>query len=1004
MPHAEYDPVTGTFTVTTVWNEKELIQGIPGARWDAQATTWRVPGTWASLVTLRGVFHAALTLGDSAKTRGWEIRQDRVDPALLKRAEIEPDPGDDTPLLDALYPFQAAGVQFMSVAQSGLLGDDMGLGKTIQILGLIDARQRQVGDGVPALIICPNSVKHQWAEAVERWLPWATPYTVDGSAAQRRKILATASDDPTAIVIINIESVRLFSRLAPYGSVKLSRCRKCDPKYGDENLKTSRCDVHQKELNKIPFKLVALDEAHRCFPYDTPVLTDVGWVPIGDVVEHQRGSMMLSYSPSGTAEWKPITNRWKNPLSQLVRVRHTYGELICTSTHKIWAGDGYTRAGDLTVGQELRILSDTISAQAQERSLLHQDVQQPIHRACEKSADASVVRAVRQHVRSEKEDESILLSCVQQQAHDGRSRDESTHRVGKSERKDRTDVPVVHGDVQGFAVLQEQNVLLSIVQLKAQARDDSESHGRSASRREDEEGTSRPRSLSEDLHRWKWSRSVGGTTTSCEATRLADGSHRVDEADLGSARDEHSGTQSLQGRRSEPGVHDRDRSGWSISHVARASTPRREENPRTYTSRVESVEVYEPGDSDVVGGSTHEDHYLYDVEVADNHNYFANGVLVSNCKEPKSQQTRAIWYVGHQPGVKVRWGLTGTPIANHPGDLWSIMHFTNPEEFPTRGKFVDRFCLSAWNAQGTMDIVGIRPDTREEFFRILDPRFRRTLKAVVLTQLPPRIREIRYATLSTPQRRMYNELSASLVTRTPDGQLLLAPTQLAATTRLMQLAAASVKVEKPNPDDPSTWQVLLTDPSPKLDVLEEVLDEIGVLRRHYDGAPVLVAAEHLQLIKLAAKRIDSYGIRYGMITGEVAPVDRRTVLAELNSRQIRVLLFTGKAGGVGLNMTAADTLVNIQRSWSLVDEHQKEDRNYRIGSEIHEAIRIIDIVTEGTVEIDQIKRLHEKLARLEEITRDKAALLRVDPHATTFELDQEENLILSTYLGLPSAA
>lgn len=637
MPHAEYDPVTGTFTVTTVWNEKELIQGIPGARWDAQATTWRVPGTWASLVTLRGVFHAALTLGDSAKTRGWEIRQDRVDPALLKRAEIEPDPGDDTPLLDALYPFQAAGVQFMSVAQSGLLGDDMGLGKTIQILGLIDARQRQVGDGVPALIICPNSVKHQWAEAVERWLPWATPYTVDGSAAQRRKILATASDDPTAIVIINIESVRLFSRLAPYGSVKLSRCRKCDPKYGDENLRTSRCDVHLKELNLIPFTFVALDEAHRV-------------------------------------------------------------------------------------------------------------------------------------------------------------------------------------------------------------------------------------------------------------------------------------------------------------------------------------------------------------------------------KEPKSQQTRAIWYVGHQPGVKVRWGLTGTPIANHPGDLWSIMHFTNPEEFPTRGKFVDRFCLSAWNAQGTMDIVGIRPDTREEFFRILDPRFRRTLKAVVLTQLPPRIREIRYATLSTPQRRMYNELSASLVTRTPDGQLLLAPTQLAATTRLMQLAAASVKVEKPNPDDPSTWQVLLTDPSPKLDVLEEVLDEIGVLRRHYDGAPVLVAAEHLQLIKLAAKRIDSYGIRYGMITGEVAPVDRRTVLAELNSRQIRVLLFTGKAGGVGLNMTAADTLVNIQRSWSLVDEHQKEDRNYRIGSEIHEAIRIIDIVTEGTVEIDQIKRLHEKLARLEEITRDKAALLRVDPHATTFELDQEENLILSTYLGLPSAA
>lgn len=636
MPHAEYDSQTNTFAVTTTWNDKELIQSIPGAKWDANASTWRTPATWASLVTLRGVFHDRLTLGPAAHQKGWDIRQGRVDPALLKRSEIEPDPFDDTPLLDALYPFQAAGVQFMRIAESGLLGDEMGTGKTIQILGLINALHK-TNDALPALIICPNSVKHQWVEAIDRWLPALRGYAVDGPAQGRRKVLEKARNDPRAIVIMNIESVRLFSRLAPYGSIKLKRCRECDPKFGDEDLKSSRCDVHVKELNNIPFKFVALDEAHRV-------------------------------------------------------------------------------------------------------------------------------------------------------------------------------------------------------------------------------------------------------------------------------------------------------------------------------------------------------------------------------KEPKAQQTRAIWYVGHQPGVKTRWAMTGTPVANHPGDLWSIMHFTNPDEFPTRGKFLDRYCLSAWNAQGTMDIVGIQPDRREEFFRLLDPRFRRTLKATVLPQLPPKVRHVRYATMSPTQRRMYNELSTSLVTRTADGQLLLALGQLAATTRLMQLASASVKVEKPNPDDPKTWNVFMVDPSPKLDVLEEVLDEIGVTKRHYEGPPVLVAAEHLQLLKLAMKRVEKHGVRYGVISGEIAPVDRQRTLADLAANRIRILFFTSKAGGVGLNMTAADTLINLQRSWSLVDEVQKENRNHRIGSEIHDSIRIIDIVTSDTIETDQIERLYEKFARLEEITRDRAALLRADPNASTYELDQEEELILSTYLGLPSAA
>lgn len=363
-------------------------------------------------------------------------------------------------------------------------------------------------------------------------------------------------------------------------------------------------------------------------------------------------------------------------------------------------------------------------------------------------------------------------------------------------------------------------------------------------------------------------------------------------------------------------------------------------------------------------------------------------------KAPAAQQTRAIWQVAHQAGVEYRWALTGTPIANHPGDLWSIMHFVAPDEYPTKSAFYDRYCLTAWNAFGSMEVVGIRPDTRDELFRGLDPRFRRMLKAVVLPQLPPKVRQVRYVDMTTAQARMYRELGDRLVTRTPDGELFVAKDHLSAHTRLHQLAATSVKITKPDADDVDTWQVTMCEPSPKLDALEEVLDELGVTTNGFMGPPILVAAEHKQLINLATKRLDKLGVRYGLITGDVSPFDRQKVLDALRERRIKVLLFTSKAGGVGMDMSASDTLINLQRSWSLVDERQKEDRNHRIGSEQHESVRIIDIITRDTIEVSQVDKLHEKLQRLEEITRDRAALLAANPDANTYSLDSQEAEIM----------
>ena len=625
---------------------KQLVKTIPGARWDASEKNWTVPPSWAALVTARGVFRDGLTVGPALADWSWRLHRERIQPALELRQALEPihDGSPEYELVESwrareghvgLYAFQAAGVAFMLRAENGLLGDEPGAGKTPQTLSLIRAHDELDGTGLPALVICPNSVKRHWVKEAPTWLPQANVYLVDGTAAQRRKVLKAAATDRRALVIINIESARLFTRLAPYGSVRLNRCRACDPSHGSEELSVARCEVHRKELNEVDFQTVVLDEAHRV-------------------------------------------------------------------------------------------------------------------------------------------------------------------------------------------------------------------------------------------------------------------------------------------------------------------------------------------------------------------------------KDPKAKQTRAIWYLGHAESVRWRWALTGTPIANHPGDLWSVMHFVDPVEYPTRSSFVDRFCLMSWNAFGGMDVVGVRPDTRDELFKILDPRFRRMLKAVVLPQLPPKVRDVRYVELSSAQSKAYRELATTLKTRLADGQLLLAANQLVVKTRLMQFAAASVTVEKVDPDDVASWNVTLREPSPKLDVLEEVLEELGVTAPDFTGAPVLIAAEYLGLVDLICARLVKLGLRYGKITGEVAPIDRQRALDDMNAGRIRALVFTGKAGGVGLNMSASDTLINVQRSWSLVDERQKEDRNHRVGSEIHDSVRIVDIVTKDTVEEDQVTRLNEKLQRLDEITRDRAALLlagQLDA-ATIAHLDNHEALLLNTAIDL----
>lgn len=329
-------------------------------------------------------------------------------------------------------------------------------------------------------------------------------------------------------------------------------------------------------------------------------------------------------------------------------------------------------------------------------------------------------------------------------------------------------------------------------------------------------------------------------------------------------------------------------------------------------------------------------------------------------KDGQAKQTRSVWAVGHQPSVKHRYAMTGTPIANNAADLWALMHFVAPLEYPTKSKFVDRYCTVSFNAYGAMEVGGLNPATKEELYKFLNPRMRRTLKSDVLTQLPEKVFTTINVDMTKEQQKMYDQMSEGLVTRLPDGSVMVAGNNLSANTRLIQFSSASMEQVGEKDGEPV---YKMCEPCPKLDALEEILADMG-------DKPLVVAAVHKQLIDLAEARLQKAGITYGKITGDVPQWERDLYVQQFQEGKLRVMLLTMAAGGVGITLTRADTMLRLQCSWSMIDNFQVVDRIHRIGAEVHQQVNIIDLVSAGTVEEDQVAKVHVKSLILKDVVQD----------------------------------
>jgi len=349
-------------------------------------------------------------------------------------------------------------------------------------------------------------------------------------------------------------------------------------------------------------------------------------------------------------------------------------------------------------------------------------------------------------------------------------------------------------------------------------------------------------------------------------------------------------------------------------------------------------------------------------------------------KDAKAKQTRAVWAVQHGAAVQFAFALTGTEIATDMSDLWPIMHGVAPLDYPTKTKWVDRYALQEYAAYGGLNIVGVKPETRDEFFRVLDPRMRRMPQSLVLQFLPPVIRpEPRYIEMTPKQKTAYKQMKDNMITVTDDGQMIFATSNLTQNTRLLQFTSSFAEVNEEG-------KVRLTEPSSKLDELDTIIDDM-------DGKPLVVFAQSSQLIDLAQIRLEKRGITHRVITGKTPEPLRQPYVDQFQAGQAQVMLMTIGAGKEHFTLTRANVMVFLQRSWSMIENLQAEYRVIRIGAQIHDSITIIDMVTGGTVEERQIPRFYEKCARLQEISRDRETLLANGAYDAVARLDYEVALI-----------
>ncbi len=317
-------------------------------------------------------------------------------------------------------------------------------------------------------------------------------------------------------------------------------------------------------------------------------------------------------------------------------------------------------------------------------------------------------------------------------------------------------------------------------------------------------------------------------------------------------------------------------------------------------------------------------------------------VILDEAQNIKNNTTRTA-QAAYRLDSRLRLALSGTPMENHLGELWSIFNFLMPGFLGTKEGFNTGF-REPIEEQGDNEI-------RQRLSQRIAPVLLRRTKQAVLHDLPDKIETIHRVELSAQQKDLYEAVRVAMDKRVQEEisvkgaersqimilDALLKLRQVCCDPRLLKLDAAKNVTE-----------------SAKLDALMEVL--VPLIE---DGRRVLLFSQFTQMLALIQDRLNEEKIGHLLLTGQTE--DRQTLVHEFQKGNTPVFLISLKAGGVGLNLTAADTVIHYDPWWNPAAENQATDRAHRFGQK--NTVFVYKFICQDTIE-EKILLLQRKKAEL----------------------------------------
>lgn len=295
-----------------------------------------------------------------------------------------------------------------------------------------------------------------------------------------------------------------------------------------------------------------------------------------------------------------------------------------------------------------------------------------------------------------------------------------------------------------------------------------------------------------------------------------------------------------------------------------------------------------------------------------------------------------------------RFALTGTPVENRLGELWSIFDFLMPGFLYSNQKFRSRFEVPI-TKQGDNRVL-------RRLGELVSPFILRRLKQQVLTELPPKTERVLPADMERPQRQVYLAAIADLRRQLSGSGKLSGRQRITVLTHLTRLRQICC--------DPRLCCEGYTGQSGKLDACVELLREATA-----GGHKVLLFSQFTSMLALIRERLETEDIPYYVLQGSTPKEERARLVDAFNADDTPVFLISLKAGGVGLNLTGADMVIHYDPWWNLAVENQATDRAHRIGQK--NPVQVVRLIARDTIEERILQMQESKWLLAEQVVGNK---------------------------------